>query len=137
MITIPAFAPKKTVDATYQERTIANDAHRAVQMKSDPKKVCPWEPGTPQYLLWMGIYAKMTGTKPPIQAPTPTGTEADACALIAQRQVLGLKKYRVPVRENPLSALEWVTHAIEEAADQLIYLMRLREELARNEDDGK
>lgn len=66
-----------------------------------------------------------------------TGTEADACRLIAARQQLGLEKYGISVRDNPSTARTWITHAIEEAADQLIYLMRLREEIDRFGDDGK
>jgi len=59
--------------------------------------------------------------------PLPTGTEAEACRLIAQRQQLGIAKYGVTVADNQLPASKWAEHAQQEAADQLVYLTRLKE----------
>lgn len=69
--------------------------------------------------------------------PQPTGTEARVCALVAQRQQLGLRKYGTTVAQNPLSLREWLWHSIEEKCDDLIYMMRAVEELDRLEDDRK
>jgi hypothetical protein len=59
----------------------------------------------------------------------PTGTEARVCELIATRQEKGIEKYGTTVAENPLALREWVNHALEEALDLSVYLMRIREEL--------
>ena len=61
----------------------------------------------------------------------PTGTEAAVCADIAKRQKLGLEKYGVSVRDNPLKLKEWLTHAYEESLDKSVYLKRSIEELDR------
>ena len=65
----------------------------------------------------------------------PTGTEAKVCALIAQRQALGIAKYRTTVADNPLALREWAQHAMDEALDFSIYLQRLIEELDRGAND--
>jgi len=59
----------------------------------------------------------------------PTGTEARVCELIAKRQEMGRNKYGTTVTDNPLALREWVNHALEEALDLSVYLMRIREEL--------
>ena len=60
-----------------------------------------------------------------------TGTEADVCADIAERQRMGIAKYGTTVRENPLTLKEWLQHAYEETLDQAVYLKRAIEELNR------
>ena len=60
-----------------------------------------------------------------------TGTEADVCADIAERQRIGIAKYGTTVRENPLTLKEWLQHAYEETLDQAVYLKRAIEELDR------
>lgn len=60
-----------------------------------------------------------------------TGTEADVCADIADRQRIGIAKYGTTVRENPLTLKEWLQHAYEETLDQAVYLKRAIEELDR------
>ena len=60
-----------------------------------------------------------------------TGTEADVCADIAERQRMGIAKYGTTVRENPLTLKEWLQHAYEETLDQAVYLKRAIEELDR------
>ena len=60
---------------------------------------------------------------------TPTGTEAKVCALIAQRQALGIAKYRTTVANNPLSLREWLTHQLEELLDAAVYVQRAIDEL--------
>lgn len=59
----------------------------------------------------------------------PTGTEAAVCADIAKRQKLGLDKYGVSVRDNPIKLRDWLQHAYEETLDKAIYLKRAIEEL--------
>ena len=61
--------------------------------------------------------------------PAPTGTEAAVCALIAERQALGIAKYGTTVADNPLTHRQWLQHALEECLDQAIYLKRALEEL--------
>lgn len=68
---------------------------------------------------------------------TVVGTEARVCALIAQRQMLGIKKYGQTVEQNPLYLREWLHHALEEALDMAIYLARAIEELDARGDDGR
>ena len=55
---------------------------------------------------------------------TATGTEARVCALIAQRQQLGIAKYGATVEGNPLHLRQWLQHALEEALDLAVYLQR-------------
>lgn len=69
--------------------------------------------------------------------PQPTGTEARVCALVAQRQALGLNKYGTTVAQNPLTHRQWLQHGLEEALDLAVYLMRSIEELDKGADDGK
>jgi hypothetical protein len=63
----------------------------------------------------------------------PTGTEARVCELIAARQAMGRNKYGTTVAENPLALREWLQHALEEALDLSVYLMRSLEELDKQE----
>lgn len=64
-----------------------------------------------------------------------TGIEALVCKDIADRQQLGIKKYRTTVAENPLQLKEWLNHAYEEALDMAIYLRRAIDEIERNCND--
>ncbi len=57
------------------------------------------------------------------------GVEARICAEIAARQKRGIAKYGMTVAENPLSLLQWIQHAKEEALDQAIYLERMADEI--------
>ncbi len=43
---------------------------------------------------------------------------------IEARAKLGLKKYGISVRDNPLSLKQWLQHAYEESLDLPIYLKR-------------
>lgn len=61
--------------------------------------------------------------------PTPTGTEADVCRDIAQRQAFGIAKYGKTVADNPLTLRKWLQHAYEECLDQAVYLRRAMAEL--------
>ncbi len=58
-----------------------------------------------------------------------TGTELDLCKLIASRQEVGKKKYGVQLRDNPLSLRDWLTHSIQEKADDLLYMLRAVEKI--------
>lgn len=60
-----------------------------------------------------------------------SGTEAAVCADISKRQKIGLEKYGVSVRENPLNLRQWLQHAYEESLDKSVYLKRAIEELDR------
>lgn len=66
-------------------------------------------------------------------APEPTGIEAEVTEFIAQRQQAGIKKYGTTVEDNDLSPAQWLQHAIEETADQLIYMWKLKKELEKGE----
>lgn len=61
----------------------------------------------------------------------PTGTEANVCKMIAQRQKIGMKKYGTPVASNPLELEAWLQHALEECLDQAIYLQRAIEQIRK------
>ena len=55
--------------------------------------------------------------------------EYKVAADIFERQRIGLKKYGVSVKDNPLSLREWLQHAYEESLDHAIYLRRAMQEL--------
>ena len=89
---------------------------------------------------WLGTLTgqQVTDPEPPKPSPPPfenqclaklTGVELEVCEDIAIRQDFGRKKYGQTVRENPLSAAEWVQHAYEECLDMAIYLRRLKLEI--------
>lgn len=81
------------------------------------------DPDTGHTMMVPGrIYAK---------EPTATGTEAEVCKDIAERQQGGITKYNTTVRENPLSLRQWLQHAYEECLDQAVYLKRAMEEIDR------
>jgi uncharacterized coiled-coil DUF342 family protein len=53
---------------------------------------------------------------------------------IRERHEAGLEKYGVTVDRKDLTPDQWLQHSIEEKLDDLQYMMRLREEIARLED---
>lgn len=63
----------------------------------------------------------------------PTGTEAEVCRDIAERQRIGLNKYGVSVADNPLNLRQWLQHAYEETLDKAVYLKRAINELERSQ----
>jgi hypothetical protein len=64
-----------------------------------------------------------------IQESIATGTEAEVCRDIAERQQRGIVKYGVTVAENPLPLRSWLQHAYEESLDRTIYLKRAIKEM--------
>lgn len=52
-------------------------------------------------------------------------------AELQARAAVGMKKYGVTVTDSPLSRLEWLQHAKEEALDLAVYLQRLIEDEKR------
>ena len=60
-----------------------------------------------------------------------TGIEKLVIQDIAKRQQLGIRKYGVNVQDNPLTEIQWVQHAYEEALDLAIYLKRLINEKSK------
>lgn len=58
-----------------------------------------------------------------------TGTEARVCALIAERQKLGISKYGTTVEDNPLGMIQWLKHLRDELLDGAIYAQRAIEQL--------
>jgi hypothetical protein len=53
--------------------------------------------------------------------------EDEVCKKIAQRAEVGKNKYGVTMETAPLSRLEWLIHAQEEAMDLAVYLQKLIE----------
>ena len=53
--------------------------------------------------------------------------------LFQERSAKGIEKYGTTLAGNPLSLIEWLEHAKEEAMDQVLYLQRAIDEL----DTGK
>jgi hypothetical protein len=53
--------------------------------------------------------------------------EDEVCKKIAQRAEVGKSKYGVTMETAPLSRLEWLIHAQEEAMDLAVYLQKLIE----------
>lgn len=53
--------------------------------------------------------------------------EDEVCKKIAQRAEIGKSKYGVTMETAPLSRLEWLIHAQEEAMDLAVYLQKLIE----------
>jgi len=62
----------------------------------------------------------------------PSGTEANVCSDISERQRVGIKKYGITVANNPLKLEEWLQHAYEECLDQAVYLKRAMNEMKEN-----
>ena len=53
--------------------------------------------------------------------------EDEVCKKIEQRAEVGLSTYGVTMETAPLSRLEWLVHAQEEAMDLAVYLQKLIE----------
>tara|TARA_R100001509_G_C4752461_1_gene176877 strand:- start:31 stop:297 length:267 start_codon:yes stop_codon:yes gene_type:complete len=53
--------------------------------------------------------------------------EDEVCKKIQQRAEVGKSKYGVTMETAPLSRLEWLIHAQEEAMDLAVYLQKLIE----------
>jgi len=53
--------------------------------------------------------------------------EDEVCKKIAQRAEVGKSKYGVTMETSPISRLEWLIHAQEEAMDLAVYLQKLIE----------
>jgi hypothetical protein len=60
--------------------------------------------------------------------PKATGIESIVCEDIAQRQRMGVAKYGMTVKDNPLTLKQWLQHAYEECLDQAVYLRRAIDE---------
>lgn len=61
-------------------------------------------------------------------------TTEKLCSMLRERHEAGLEKYGVTVDRKDLTPDQWLQHSIEEKLDDLQYMMRLREEIARLED---
>jgi hypothetical protein len=66
----------------------------------------------------------------------PSDTVQAAQRLLAERERVGLAKYGTTVDRTDLQAGDWLQHAIEEASDLLLYLIRLRERIMREKEDA-
>ncbi len=64
----------------------------------------------------------------------PSETVQAAQRLLAEREAVGLAKYGTTVDRADLQAGDWVQHAIEEASDLLLYLIRLQKMIPRTPD---
>jgi hypothetical protein len=53
----------------------------------------------------------------------------EARELLATRSQRGMAKYGLPLTREDLALEDWLTHAIEEQADNLLYLIRARRKL--------
>jgi hypothetical protein len=60
-----------------------------------------------------------------------SGTEAQVCVDIAERQKKGLLKYGTSVERNPLLLKAWLQHQYEELLDAAVYCKRAIEELEK------
>ena len=54
--------------------------------------------------------------------------EDEVCKKIAQRAEVGKTKYGVTMETSPITHLEWLIHAQEEAMDLAVYLQKIIEE---------
>tara|TARA_R110000744_G_scaffold28500_3_gene68679 strand:- start:984 stop:1232 length:249 start_codon:yes stop_codon:yes gene_type:complete len=54
--------------------------------------------------------------------------EDEVCKKIAQRAEVGKDKYGVTMETSPITHLEWLIHAQEEAMDLAVYLQKIIEE---------
>jgi hypothetical protein len=53
--------------------------------------------------------------------------------LIDKQQAKGKAKYGIAVDDAELTIEQWIQHAQEEAADWIIYLEKIKQELGRNQ----
>lgn len=51
------------------------------------------------------------------------------CTMLQERSERGLQKYGVTTERTDTDLLGWVQHALEEACDLAIYLMRIKQEI--------
>lgn len=58
-------------------------------------------------------------------------TTEELCSMLRERHERGLAKYGVTVDRTDLTAEQWLQHSIEEKMDDLQYMMRLRDEIAK------
>lgn len=58
---------------------------------------------------------------------------ADIQQLFVRQTEKGIRKYGETVKVENLSAVEWCQHALEECADNMVYLMALKKQLERGE----
>jgi hypothetical protein len=54
--------------------------------------------------------------------------EDEVCKKIAERAEVGKAKYGVTMQTSPITHLEWLIHAQEEAMDLAVYLQKIIEE---------
>ncbi len=57
--------------------------------------------------------------------------------LLAEREAVGLKKYGTTVDRTDLSPAQWAQHLLEELSDAVLYLIRLKAEIAELEDNAR
>ena len=67
----------------------------------------------------------------------PSETVQAAQRLLAERERFGLAKYGTTVDRTDLQAGDWLQHAIEEASDLLLYLIRLQQMMPRTPDSER
>ena len=53
--------------------------------------------------------------------------------IIDKQQAKGKAKYGITVDEADLTIEQWIQHAQEEAADLMVYLEKIKQELGRNQ----
>lgn len=51
---------------------------------------------------------------------------------LEERSEAGMKTYGMTMAENPLTTIEWIDHAIEEALDFACYLERIKKDLKKD-----
>lgn len=68
---------------------------------------------------------------------TPSETVQAAQRLLAERERVGLAKYGTTVDREDLSPEQWLQHAIEEASDLLLYLLRLQQTMGGRTPDSE
>lgn len=60
----------------------------------------------------------------------------DIHSIFVNQTEKGIKKYGDAVRVDNLSTLEWIDHALQEQADNMVYLTCLKQKLIKGEPDG-
>ena len=63
-----------------------------------------------------------------------TGIEAMVCKDIADRQALGIQKYKTTLADNPLELKEWLEHQYQELLDAALYCKRAIVQIETNEE---
>lgn len=67
----------------------------------------------------------------------PSETVQAAQRLLAEREAVGLRKYGTTVDRTDLSPAQWAQHLLEELSDAVLYLIRLKAEIAELEDNAR